>query len=249
MKIRNVVAVSSLAALKFLEIYPKRIIFLLIFLFIPCPWAFAQTLDDFRSAAGHKEEGVESIPYPTLREEARALSDKVNAGKQAVESQNPDILFKDKDNILKEIKDNTQDLEKIKKEEAEWNNKNPGSPNKPYESDIKKKESAISDAKEKLGKINERLTNVAASFGSLSTARADLRNKFTAVLSQLSDSKSNPTRHLGSTFSDEDKKSLELYIYVIEGTITLGIKTHKDQEDGAKNRKVEIEKMIEKKEI
>lgn len=110
--------------------------------------------------------------------------------------------------------------------------------------DIKKNNSQ--DSKDKLEKLNKKLADCVDVFDRLHQARAGLREIFDRVLSQLSDSKSHPDRHLRSDASEEDKKKFYDYINVIESEIKNEEKNHQDQEEGARKRKGEIEAILSK---
>jgi chromosome segregation ATPase len=247
MKTRYAVAVSLLSIPDFWKIYAKRFMLLSLLPFILCSSAFAQNLDDFRSAAA--ADGVKLIPFKDMQSEAATMAAEVERRKDAVKNLNYDVFASQKDNLLKENKKNKEQIESTKKEMAEFKSKHPDGSASTYEDEIKKYEANISDNNNKLNDLNAKLKDAADAFGNLNAARAKLREQFDKVIKELSSAKSSPAKYLGEKFSDEDRKKFENYISVIVDQIKSQIDEHKKQEEGAKGTKEKYEQLINKKEI
>jgi hypothetical protein len=247
MTIRNAVA-YAFSALNCRKIPAKCLMILPVIIFMLCPHGFAQTLDDFRSAAGSARGGVQFIPYSALRSTAETLAAVVEKSKDAVKNLNYDNFEREKDGILRELKKQKQEIDKTKKEIADFKSRHPDGIVKPFEDEIAKMESVISGENQKLDNVNKSIGQAAETYGNLNEARAMLRRQFESVKSMLVTSKANPSTHLGTTFSDEDKQKFENYISVIESEITLQETEHRVQEDGAQRTREKFEKLLTKSE-
>jgi len=223
--------------------WTRRLLILLqaFFIFLPS-LLFSQTLDDFRSAAA--ADGVNVIPFPDLRSEAKSLAEDVQKRKDEVQSYNYDILKSQKYNILEDIKKKKVQIEKIKKEIEDFKREYPDGSATSFEEEIKKVENSIAESTDKLTQMNGKLRNAADAFGTLSTAREKLRKQFDKVLQTLPDAKSSPNKYLGDNFTEEDKKKFESYIDIIEDEINSNVEEHQKQEDGARGTKEAYEELI-----
>ena len=77
------------------------------FLILPCT-LFSQNLDDFRTAAS--ANGVNLIPFSDLRKDATPIADDVQRRKEETQAFNYDLFASQKNNMLKEIKKNNDDI-------------------------------------------------------------------------------------------------------------------------------------------
>ena len=213
---------------------------------ILCSPAFAQNLDDFRSAAA--ADGVKLIPFKDMRSDATTMAGDVERRKDVVKNLHYDVFAGQKDNLLRDNKKKKEEIEGIKKEIAEFKSKNPTGSVTPFEDEIKKKEATISDNNNKLNELNTKLKDAAEAFGNLNAARAKLREQFDKVIRELSSAKSSPAKYLGDKFSDDDRKKFENYISVIADQIKSQVDEHRKQEEGAKGTKERFEQLLQKKE-
>jgi chromosome segregation ATPase len=219
----------------------STILLYLIFLILPCT-LFSQSLDDFRTAAS--SNGVNLIPFPDLRKDATSVADEVQRRKDDAKSYDYDLLASQKNNMLKEIKKDNDDIASITKEIEDFKSKHPDGNTSSFDGEIDKKKKDISGYNDKIKDMNDKLGKAVEVYDRLYNARAGLREYFQKALDQLSDVKSNPDKYLGSSPTDEDRKKLQEYVRVIEDQIQSSIKTHQDQEDGAKKRKADFENLI-----
>src|SRR4030095_12387278 len=212
-----------------------------IFLILPCT-LFSQNLDDFRTAASNN--GVNLIPFPDLRKDATSIADDVQRRKDETQSYNYDQFLSQKNNMLKEIKKNNDDIASITKEIEDFKRKHPDGNTCSFEAEIDKEKKDISQYDDKIKDMNDKMGKAVEAYDRLYNARAGLREYFQKALNQLSDVKSNPDKYLGSSPTDDDRKKLQDYVKVIEDQIQSNMKTHQDQEDGAKKRKADFENLI-----
>ena len=212
-----------------------------IFLIFPCS-LFSQNLDDFRTAASNN--GVNLIPFSDLRKDATSIGDEVQRRKDEVKSYDYDLFSSQKNNMLKEIKKNNDDIASITKEIEAFKSKHPDGSTCSFDAEIEKEKKDISQYNDKVKDLNDKMGKAVESFDRLYNARAGLREYFQKALDQLSDVKSNPDKYLGSSPTDDDRNKLKDYVKVIEDQIQSNIKTHQDQEDGAKKRKTDFENLI-----
>jgi hypothetical protein len=213
----------------------------LIFLVLPCT-LFSQNLDDFRTAAS--SNGVNLIPFPDLRKDATSIADDVQRRKDEAKSFDYDLFASQKNNMLKEIKKNNDDITSITKEIEAFKSKHPDGNTSSFDEEINKEKKDISQYNDKIKDLNDKMGKAVEVYDRLYNARAGLREYFQKTLDQLSDVKSNPDKYLGSGPADEDKNKLQDYVKVIEDQIQSNMKTHQDQEDGAKKRKADFENLI-----
>jgi hypothetical protein len=212
-----------------------------IFLMLPCA-LFSQNLDDFRTAAS--SNGVNLIPFSDLRKDATPIADDVQRRKDDTQLYNYDLLASQKNNMLKEIKKDNDDIASITKEISDFKSKHPDGNTISFDEEINKKKKDIDQYNDKIKGINDKLALAVEAYDRLYNARAGLREYFKKSLDQLSDVKSNPDKYLGSSPTDDDRKKLQDYVKVIEDQIQTNVKTHQDQEDGAKKRKADFENLI-----
>lgn len=151
--------------------------------------------------------------------------------------------------MLKDIKKKNDEIESIKKDIDDLKRKYTEISVVCLEGDMDKRKKAIDDNNGKIRDINDKMKNAVDVFGRLYNARAGLREYFEKALSQLSDTRSNPSRVLGDSPSDDDKKKPEDYIKVIEDQIQSRIKEHKEQEDGARKRQADYQSLIDRMEV
>ena len=213
----------------------------LIFLLLPCT-LFSQNLDDFRTAAS--SNGVNLIPFPDLRKDATSIGDEVQRRKDDTKSYDYDLLLSQKNNMLKEIKKDNDDIASITKEMQDFKSKHPDGNTSSFDEEINKEKKDISQYNDKIKDLNDKMGKAVDVYDRLYNARAGLREYFQKALDQLSDAKSNPDKYLGSSPTDDDRKKLQEYVKVIEDQIQSNMKTHQDQEDGAKKRKADFENLI-----
>jgi hypothetical protein len=208
---------------------------------------YSQTLDDFRTAASGS--GVNLIPYADLRRDATSVADEVQRRKDEAKSFDYDVFEGQKNNMLKEIKKKNDEIEGIKKDIEDLKKKYTEISVTCLENDIETRKKTIVENNDKIKDMNDKMKKAVDVYERLYNARAGLREYFDKALSQLSDSRSNPGKHLGDSASDDDKKKLDDYIKVIQDQIQSQIKDHQDQENGAKKRKADYENLIAKTEV
>ena len=224
--------------------YRGKLLMLLCFLFMIGPSiVYSQNIDDFRTAAA--SDGVDLIPFPDLRRDATAIASEVEKRKEEVKSYNFDNFKSRKEKLLEEIKKEKAEIEKVENDIEEFKNKYKDGDASTYYKEIDKRNKTIAEANDKIKALNEDMAKAADTFDRLNNARAGLREFFDDAKSQLSDAQSNPNRHLGSSPSEEDIKSLNNYISVIKSEIEVQERHHKEQEDGAKKTKEEYEKLTQ----
>lgn len=220
---------------------PQTWLLYLIFFILPCT-LFSQNLDDFRTAAS--SNGVNLIPFPDLRKDATSLADEVQRRKDDAKSYDYDLFASQKNNMLKAIKKDNDDIASINKEIEDFKSKHPDGNTSSFEDEINKKKKDISEYNDKIKDLNDKMGKAVEVYDRLYNARAGLREYFQKALDQLSDVKSNPDKYLGSSPTDDDRKKLLDYVGVIVDQIQSNIKTHQDQEDGARKRKADFENLI-----
>jgi hypothetical protein len=213
----------------------------LIFLIFPSA-LFSQSLDDFKTAAS--SNGVNLIPFPDLRRDATSIADEVQRRKDDTKSYDYDLLSSQKNNMLKEIKKNNDDIASINKEIEDFKRKHPDGNTSSFDEEINKEKKDIDQYNGKIKDLNDKMGKAVDVYDRLYNARAGLREYFQKALDQLSDAKSNPDKYLGSSPTDDDRKKLQDYVGVIQDQIQSNMKTHQDQEDGAKKRKADFENLI-----
>jgi len=213
----------------------------LIFLILPCT-LFSQNLDDFRTAAS--SNGVNLIPFTDLRKDATSIADDVQRRKDEAKSYDYDLFASQKNNMLKEIKKNNDDIASITKEIEAFKSKHPDGNTSSFDNEIDKEKKDISQYNDKIKDLNDKMGKAVEAYDRLYNARAGLREYFQKALDQLSDVKSNPDKYLGSSPTDDDRKKLQDYVSVIQDQIQSNMKTHQDQEDGARKRKADFENLI-----
>ena len=229
------------------NLYARLATLLPLFIFLLCPWSFGQNLDDFRSAAA--ADGIKLIPFRDMQSDANSLASEVQRRKDEVQKFSYDVLASQKDNFLSDNKKMKQEIENVKKDKSDWLSKNPGGNAASFDDEIRKRDSTINSNNSKPSDLNAKLKNGADAFGSLNTARARLRDQFDKVLRELSSAKSSPSKYLGSSFSEDDRKKFENYISVIKDQIESQVTEHKKQEEGAAATKERYERLINKTEI
>ena len=212
-----------------------------IFLILPCT-SFSQNLDDFRTAAS--ANGVNLIPFSDLRKDATPIADDVQRRKEETQAFNYDLFASQKNNMLKEIKKNNDDIASINKEIEEFKRRHPDGSTVSFDGEIEKEKKDIAQYNDKIKDLNDKMGKAVEAYDRLYNARAGLREYFQKALDQLSDVKSNPDKYLGSSPTDDDRKKLQDYVGVIQDQIQSNMKTHQDQEDGAKKRKADFENLI-----
>jgi hypothetical protein len=215
----------------------------LIFLILPFT-LFSQNLDDFRTAAS--SNGVNLIPFPDLRKDATSIADDVQRRKDDAKSYDYDLLASQKNNMLKAIKKDNDDIASITKETEDFKAKHPDGNTSSFDGEMDKKKKDMSEYNDKIKDLNDKLGKAVEVYDRLYNARAGLREYFQKALDQLSDVKSNPDKYLGSSPTDDDRKKLQDYVGVIQDQIQSNMKTHQDQEDGAKKRKADFENLIKR---
>jgi chromosome segregation ATPase len=221
---------------------PKSILLAgLLLVFMPC-LLFSQNLDDFRTAAA--ADGVNLIPFPDLRKDATSIADEVQRRKDEAKNYDYDLFLSQKTNALKEIKKRNDEISSISKEIDDFKSKHPDGNTSSFQDEIDKRKKEISDFNDKIKDMNNNMAKASDTYDRLSNARAGLREYFQKALDQLPDVTSNPTKYLGSSPSNEDLEKLKQYVRVIDDQIESGIKAHKEQEDGAKKRKVDFDNLI-----
>jgi len=188
------------------------------------------TLDDLKTAASN--EGVNLIPFSDLRREAVSIADDIARRKEEVETKG-NVLISQKNSKLWDIKQLKEKIEKEKKETYQ------------REDDIKEWEEEIEDLDDKVKDINSQLDTVLDSARRLYDLRVSLREWFEKAKSLLSDLKSNPGRALGSSPSDEDKKTLEEYANKIIDKIERGESGHKEEEEQVKRRTEKLKEALD----
>jgi len=213
----------------------------LTFLALPCT-LFSQNLDDFRTAAS--SNGVNLIPFSDLRKDATSIADDVQRRKDEAKSFDYDLFASQKNNMLKEIKKDNDDIASITKEIEDFKSKHPDGNTSSFDEEINKKKKDISQYNDKVKDMNDKMGKAVEAYDRLYNARAGLREYFQKALDKLSDVKSNPDKYLGSSPTEEDRKKLQEYVKVIEDQIQSNMKTHQDQEDGARKRKADFENLI-----
>jgi hypothetical protein len=210
--------------------------------FLPPGTLFSQNLDDFRTAAS--SNGVNLIPFSDLRGDATPIADDVQRRKEETQAFNYDLFASQKNNMLKEIKKNNDDIASITKEIEDFKRKHPDGSTCSFDAEIEKEKKDISQYNDKVKDMNDKMGKAVEGFDRLYQARAGLREYFQKALDKLSDVKSNPDKYLGSSPTDDDRKKLQDYVKVIEDQIQSNVKTHQDQEEGAKKRKADFENLI-----
>ena len=213
----------------------------LLLLLTPC-LLFSQNLDDFRTAAA--ADGVNLIPFPDLRKDATSVADEVQRRKDEAKNYDYDLFLSQKTNALKEIKKRNDEISSISKEIDDFKSKHPDGNTSSFQDEIDKRKKEISDFNDKIKDMNGNMAKASDTYDRLYNARAGLREYFQKALDQLPDVISNPTKYLGSSPSTEDLEKLKQYVRVIDDQIESGIKTHKEQEDGAKKRKSDFDNLI-----
>ena len=247
MKTKNIAVLSFLFASAIGKRHSKRLTLLPICLLLLYSAAFAQNLDDFRTAAA--ADGVKLIPFKDMQSEASKLAADVQRRKEDVQTYTYDTYASQKDNLLSENKKLTQEIETIEREKKEWSDKNPGAGTGSFDDQITRKKDEKASNDKKIGEINTRLKSGMEAFGALNEARARLREQFDRVIRELANAKSSPAKHLGESPSDEDKKKFENYISVIEDQIESQVEEHRKQEDGARTTRERYEQLLNKTQI
>ena len=231
---------KTIAAVDCMRIKSTRLLYLIFFV-LPCA-LFSQNLDDFRTAAS--SNGVNLIPFSDLRKDATPIADDVQRRKDEAQSFNYDQFLSQKNNMLKEIKKNNDDIASINKEIEDFKRRHPDGNTSSFDIEIDKEKKDISQYNDKIKDLNDKMSKAVEAYDRLYNARAGLREYFQKALNQLSDVKSNPDKYLGSSPTDDDRKKLQDYVKVIEDQIQSNVKTHQDQEEGAKKRKADFENLI-----
>jgi hypothetical protein len=240
---KNTIAASLYFLVSPMNLLPLKSTRLAWLIFVILPYTlFSQNLDDFRTAAS--SNGVNLIPFPDLRRDATSVADDVQRRKDEAKSYDYDLFASQKNNMLKEIKKNNDDIASITKEIEDFKKKHPDGNTVSFDEEINKEKKDISMYNDKIKDMNDKMGKAVEVYDRLFNARAGLREYFQKALDQLSDVKSNPDKYLGSSPTDDDRKKLQEYVRVIEDQIQSNIKTHQDQEDGAKKRKADFENLI-----
>jgi chromosome segregation ATPase len=240
---KNTIATGLYSSASPMNWLPMKSTGLLYLIFLILPFTlFSQNLDDFRTAAS--SNGVNLIPFPDLRKDATSIADDVQRRKDETKSYDYDLLASQKNNMLKEIKKDNDDIASITKEIEDFKSKHPDGSTSSFDGEIDKKKKDISGYNDKIKDMNDKLGKAVEVYDRLYNARAGLREYFQKALDQLSDVKSNPDKYLGSSPTDDDRKKLQEYVKVIEDQIQSNMQTHKDQEEGAKKRKADFENLI-----
>jgi hypothetical protein len=208
----------------------------------------AQTLDDFRTAAA--ADGVNVIPFPDLRREAASIADEVERRKYEATKFNLDVLTKQKDNLLSEVKKTQEDIKKKEEEISAFKSDHPDGSAAPLEKELEDRKAVLTKAQDEVRRMNDDvLEDAEEAWGRFWNARAGLREKFEDVVDKLDDPRSSPGHYLGSSPSDEDVGKLKQYVDVIENEIEVQAKEHLVQEQGAKATKEAFAALLKKSEI
>lgn len=221
---------------------PKATVLTFVVLMLMPVLLLSQSLDDFRTAAA--ADGVNLIPFPDLRKDATSIADDVQRRKDEAKNYDYDLFLSQKTNLLKEIKKRNDDISAISKEMDDFKSKHPDGVTSSFQDLVDKRKKEISDFNDKIKDMNNNMAKASETYDRLYNARAGLREYFQKALDQLPDVLSNPAKYLGSSPSNDDLDKLKQYVRVIEDQIESGIKTHKEQEDGAKKRKGDFDNLI-----
>ena len=154
------------------------------------------------------------------------------------------IFYSQKNNVLKEIKKENEDIEKIKKEIDDFKSDHPDGNVSPFEEEIEKAKKEIAENNEKIKAMNEQMEKAADSCERLYHARAGLREYFEEALNQVSEARSNPDKYLGANPTDEERSKLKEAAERIEDKIKQEAAFHKDQEEGAKGTTEKLKELI-----
>lgn len=200
----------------------------------------SQNLNDFKTAAS--SDGVNLIPFTDLRQEAASIANEVDSRKGDIKDFDYDVLEKQKNNLLKDIKKRNGEIERIQKEIDEF--KKLEFSTACMETEVESRKKMISDNNDKIKDMNDKLKRAAEAFDRLAQARGGLREYFEKALSQLSGVSSDFAKYIGSSPSDDDKKALDDAVRTIQDKINAGVKDHRDQEEGAKKRKSDYEELL-----
>jgi len=201
----------------------------------------AQDLDDFRTAAA--ADGVNVIPFESLRRDATSVADEVERSKHEATQWKYDTYEDMKKNLLNkkavknvEIAAKEEEIEELEKLEN---------------ADVSSYERELDELRDELGEINENIDNLnddlekaAEAWKRLWNARGGLRELFADAKSDVVSAKSRPEDYLGSDATEEDIESLKRYLDVIEDEIEAGEEGHRIQEEGAKTAEENFQNLI-----
>lgn len=212
----------------------------------------AQNLADFKSAAA--ADGVNVIPFESLRKEAASIALEVDERKKEATSWNYSTYENQKNSLLKkkadkqkEIEDQGKEIEDLKKLE------NPtGLPT--AEGELKELEQELKAIDNDIDNMNDKIEEGAEAWKRYWNARGGLREKFDDALNEVKSAGSNPKKYLDSDSddaTDEDIEKLKMeklkrYCDIIEDEIEAGAPSHKEQEDGAIATEQKFRELIKK---
>lgn len=205
--------------------------------------ARAQDLDDFRRAAA--ADGVNVIPFESLRREAASIAREVEQSKAASQWKYA-AYEKRKDNLLDSKAKQQKKIETLRQDIEAFKDKHEDVDVSSLEKDLAGLGDDLEDIDDKIDDLNDELEDGAEAWKRLWNARGGLRELFDDAKDDVRSAQSNLEKYLGDDASEDDQKKLKSYLEVIEDEIELGERTHKEQEDGAKATEEKFRKLIKK---
>lgn len=221
----------------FFKDYKKHLIYTGLFLFFLHPLvSHAQKLDEFKYASD--KEGVRSIPYKDLFDEAGELQGEKNDAHKALEGYNASSLKTSKANLIRIKSEMQEDREKAEKALAA-DDKKSATVTKDLKSKLdyivaeqKKLETEITDLNKKIEEGLKRRAEI-------NRIRAEITAVYKKVDDELDRSLANPAPHIGAKPSssdaaatkkyNEDLEDLKEYISKIKDKLERGFASHQTE--------------------
>jgi hypothetical protein len=216
----------------------SSVLFLLI-----SPRIFCQKLDDFKQAA--TERGVESIPFSSLKSDARDIQGDINSCKSTLASFEDWATYdrkKRKDytairlenDIVKKRQDYIKSLKEKNVDASE------------FEKELETNFKTIKDYNDDIAAINYQISKAIDAWDIMIRLRAKIAVKYKDVLEALSNAKSSPNQFLGDNPTEEDRNKLLEYIETIQKTIEAGRIGHATEETEAVSAKNNMKEVLER---
>lgn len=209
--------------------------------------SLAQNLDDFKNAAKAASDGkgIESVPFSDLRRDAGSIQKDIDSWKEKTATYKTWKEYeRQKTNAYKNIK-HENNLIKLQ-EDYISDLKSRGVDASVFEKELEEDRSKAKVFEEDLAKVNKEITEAADAWDRLQRLRGGMRETMDDVRDKLSSARSSPEPYLGSSPTDEDRKTLTESIETIQRYIEDEAKTHATAEQEAGNAMENLKKVLSK---
>ncbi|MCJ8290522.1 MAG: hypothetical protein HRT58_12715 [Crocinitomicaceae bacterium] len=218
--------------------------------------AHGQKLEDFKKCAD--KPGISTLPYQKIKRDAIPLESAKKRAFEATKGYGYDKMEDEKDAILRKIKVEKKKIIDAKKEVAEDKKAAP-TLESPGEKKIKAADKKISELDREVVAMNRKIDVAIDKFETLQEARGKVREIFEDADGELTNTINRPHVHIGPKPSSSDReaydkwnkkyKQLKSYVDKIGDVFDKKARTHREQENGARNVVTKLNTLKRKTEI